>query len=203
LAKRHYRGTIQAQISELTRQRLFDVTLALYQEKPFDAITLNEIAERAGVTVQTILRHFRSKEGLLSALGTSFGDKVTQQRGEAPVGNIAGALNNLIDHYEIVGLISLRSLSLEGRFLQIDEFIKSGRDFHRAWVERVFAPFIARSKEGERGRLIAQLVTICDVYAWKLLRLDAVLTREQTELAMYEMLTALFEKKNLLSERET
>lgn len=203
MAKRHYRGTIQAQISELTRQRLFDVTLALYQEKPFDAVTLNEIAEGAGVTVQTVLRHFRSKEGLLSAIGTSFGEKVTQQREEAPIGNIAGALNNLIDHYETVGLISLRSLSLEGRFLQIDEFIKSGQEFHHRWVERVFAPFIARSKEGERGRLIAQLVTLCDVYTWKLLRLDAGLTREQTELAMYEMLIALFEKKNLLFERET
>jgi AcrR family transcriptional regulator len=203
MAKRHYRGTVQAQISELTRQCLCDAALALYQEKPLDAITLKEIAERAGVTVQTILRHFQSKEGLFAVVATSLEEKVTQQREVAPVGDITGALNNLIDHYESVGLISLRSLTLEGRFLQIDETLKIGREYHRRWVERVFAPFIVRSEESERGRLIAQLVTLCDVYTWKLLRFDAVLTREQTELAMYEMLSALFEKKNLLSEGES
>ncbi len=200
--KRRYRGTVQAEVAELTRQRLFEATIALYVEFPLDQITLNQVAERAGVTVQTILRHYKTKEGLIYAVAKHLGEEITQQRDEAPVGDIQGALKNLMEHYESVGRIPLRSLALEGRFPEIDEFLKEGRTYHRAWVERVFAPFIVRAGEIDRERLIAQLVTLCDVYTWKLLRLDIGLTREQTELAIYEMLTALLGKKNLLIEGE-
>jgi AcrR family transcriptional regulator len=198
--KRHYRGTVQAEVAELTRQRLFEATIALYVEYPLDQITLNQVAERAGVTVQTILRHFKSKEGLIYAVASQLSKKVTQQRDEAPVGDIRGALKNLIEHYETVGRIPLRSLALEGRFPEIDSFLNEGRAYHRRWVERVFAPFIMRAREIDRERLIAQLVALCDVYTWKLLRLDTGLTQEQTELAMYEMLIALLDKKKLLVE---
>jgi hypothetical protein len=45
-----------------------------------------------------------------------------------------------------------------------------------------------------RRRRLAQLVAICDVYVWKLLRRDARLSRKQTELALIEMLTPLIEE---------
>jgi len=203
VAKRRYRGTVQAEVAELTRQRIFETVKALYLEHLMEDVTLKLIAERAGVTVQTILRHFESKEGLISAVTQYFRDEVRRQRNDAPVGDIAGTLNNLMEHYETVGQIALRMLALEGHSPETDASLKGGRSTHRQWVERVFAPFIARAEETDRERLIAQLVTICDVYTWKLLRLDAGLTREETELAMVEMLTALFEQKNLLTERET
>lgn len=202
-AKRRYRGTVQAEVAELTRQRLFGATIALYLEFASDDITLNQIADHAGVTVQTILRHFKTKQGLFDAVTRHHGEKISQQRDEAPVGDIAGALKNLMEHYETVGRIPLRSLALEGRSPEIDRLLERGRAYHRAWVERVFAPFIMRAEETDRERLIAQLVTLCDVYTWKLLRLDIGLTRDQSELAMYEMLTALLGKKNLLAEGGT
>jgi hypothetical protein len=39
--------------------------------------------------------------------------------------------------------------------------------------------------------LLAQLVTVCDVYTWKLLRRQAGLSREQTALAIRELLRPL------------
>jgi hypothetical protein len=36
---------------------------------------------------------------------------------------------------------------------------------------------------------MAQFVAICDVYTWKLLRLDAGLSRRQAAVALVEMLT--------------
>lgn len=199
-AKRQYRSTVQAEVAELTRQRLHEATLALYIEFPLDQITLNQVAERAGVTVQTILRHYKNKEGLIYAVGKKLGDEIFQQRDAAPVGDLEGLLANLMEHYESIGRISLRSLGLEGRTAEIDEFLREARTYHRNWVKRVFEPYIARAEVDEQEILIAQLVVICDVYTWKLLRLDSGLTREQTELALYEMITALLEKKNLLLE---
>jgi AcrR family transcriptional regulator len=201
--KRPYRGTVQAEVAELTRQRIHDATLRLFLELPFDQITLNLVAERADVTVQTILRHFKSKEGLVYATARKLGDAVIQQRDAAPVGDIPGALQNLMEHYESVKLFALHSLNLEGHSAEIDEFLREGRLYHRNWVERVFAPFIERADSKERERLIAQLVALCDIYTWKLLRLDAGLTRAETEQAIYEMLTSLLEQKKLMSEGKT
>jgi hypothetical protein len=39
------------------------------------------------------------------------GERVTNQRSEAPVGDIAGAVEKLVDHYEERGESSLRLLS--------------------------------------------------------------------------------------------
>lgn len=198
--KRQYRSTVQAEVAELTRQRVHEATIALYVEFPLDQITLNQVAERAGVTVQTILRHYKNKEGLIYAVGKKLGEEIYHQRDAAPVGDVEGLLDNLMEHYESIGRISLRSLGLEGRTAEIDEFLREARTYHRNWVKRVFEPYIARADASEQEILIAQLVVICDVYTWKLLRLDSGLTREQTELALYEMITALLEKKNLLLE---
>src|SRR5262249_52553150 len=44
-----------------------------------------------------------------------------------------------------------------------------------------------------RQRRLAQLVAVCDVYTWKLLRRDAGLSRQQTELALAELLNPLSE----------
>jgi len=200
--KRQYRGTAQAEVAEITRQRIHNATLSLYLEFPLDLITLNQVAERAGVTVQTILRHFKSKEGLVYETAKKLGESIIQQRDAAPSGNIRGALDNLIEHYETVGQFPLRSLGLEGRSAEIDEFLREGRAYHRNWVIRVFAPFIARAEAADRDILTAQLVALCDIYTWKLLRIDSGLTREQTQQAIYEMITALLKSKSLFSEGE-
>ena len=43
------------------------VARALFAERPYDQVSLPAIAERAGVTVQTVLRRFGSKEDLFAA----------------------------------------------------------------------------------------------------------------------------------------
>jgi hypothetical protein len=47
-----------------------------------------------------------------------------------------------------------------------------GRADHRRWVQRQFAPQLARRSADEREALVDALVVACDVYVWKLLRRD-------------------------------
>jgi len=47
-----------------TRDRLGDALIALIQEKPFDAITVQQVLDRAGVGRSTFYAHFRDKEDL-------------------------------------------------------------------------------------------------------------------------------------------
>jgi hypothetical protein len=42
-----------------------------------------------------------------------------------------------------------------------------------------------------RERRLAQLVAVCDLSTWRLLRLDAGLSRRQTHLALLELLEPL------------
>jgi hypothetical protein len=120
-------------------------------------------------------------------------ERVGRQRGEAPVGDPARAVGVLVDHYEAMGDRVLRLLAEEERVPRLREIADRGRLVHREWCARVFAPVLAGRAGVERRRRLAQLVAICDVYTWKLLRRDAGLSRRQTELALVELLGPLLE----------
>ena len=53
-----------------TRQRILDSALALFSEHGYDGTTLQQIADRLGVTKAALYYYFRSKDDLLAALVT-------------------------------------------------------------------------------------------------------------------------------------
>ena len=59
--KRAYRMGARAEAAEETRRRIEGATVALFLERYLDQITLEDIAERAEVSVQTVLRHWRDR----------------------------------------------------------------------------------------------------------------------------------------------
>jgi AcrR family transcriptional regulator len=194
--KRPYRGHVQAEVRALTRQRIIAAAMALYAESWLDQITLEQVAQRAGVTIQTILRHFGTKEALIAAAGRQVNDAELLRRAEAPVADLDGVIAYVLDHYETQGDLVLRGLAQEGRYPVLSEFMEEGRVQHRAWVARAFGPALAQRSDGDRERLLAQLVAVCDVYTWKLLRRQAGLSREQTALALRELLLPLIAERS-------
>jgi AcrR family transcriptional regulator len=189
--KRPYRMRARAEAAAETGQRILEAVIELHRERFFDQVSLEDIAERAGVTVQTVLRRFGSKEQLIEAAADEGTRQVTHQRDQAPVGDIEGAVKNLMEHYEEWGETALRLLAQEERVPAFRSVTDAGRAFHYEWVERTFAPLLAKRTGMARRRLLAELVAICDVYFWKLLRRDLSLSREQTELAIRETILAL------------
>jgi AcrR family transcriptional regulator len=193
-ARRPYRMRARAESVAETGRRILQAAIDLGPELLSDQATLDDVATRADVTVQTVLRRFGSKEGLIVAAGEEVRERIWAQRGEAPVGDIPGAVGNLVEHYEEWGDNTLRMLAQEERYPAIRPYTDAGRAGHREWVERVFAPFLATRTGQDRERLVVELVAVCDLYVWKILRRDQGLGREQTELALVEMLTALVER---------
>jgi AcrR family transcriptional regulator len=176
---------------EARGHRILAAARALFVELPFEEVTLEAIAARAGVTLQTVLRRFGSKPRLVAAAAEKATAQVEAQRGQAPVGNHAAAVANLLEHYETWGEVALRLLAQEERFEEIATIAQRGRALHAAWVERVFAPDLARCPESSRSIRRAQLVAICDVYVWKLLRRDLGLSRAEVERAVLGLVGAL------------
>jgi AcrR family transcriptional regulator len=194
-ARRRYRGTAQAAVATLTHQRILAAALALAAEEWLDRITLEQVAARADVTVQTVIRHFGTKEGLFTAAAEDASLRALHRRGETPVGHVPAAIALLMDHYEEVGDRLVRLLAQEDSFPGLRAFTDAGRHAHREWVARTFAPFLTRRDGQERDRLVAQLVAVTDVTVWKLMRRDLGQDRQQTELALRELLRALLERE--------
>src|SRR5579859_5733998 len=101
--KRAYRGTVQAEVAALTAQRIIQAGLALFDEQWGETITLEQIAERAGVTTQTLLRHFGSKERLADAVSQEAFRLSQQQLIEPPSGDLATIAAGLVAYYDAGG----------------------------------------------------------------------------------------------------
>jgi AcrR family transcriptional regulator len=174
-----------------TAERILDAAVAVFWQRPVDDIPLEEVARRAGVSVQTVIRRFGGKDGLLAAAAERETERVRRQRDQAPVGDVAGAVRNLVDHYEQLGAGVLRLLAQEDRSPVLRALADQGRAYHAGWCERVFAPALEGLRGAERSRRLAQLVAVTDVLTWKLLRRDRHLSRRQTQLALIELLEPL------------
>jgi len=59
-----------------TKQRIFDVSVKLFSEKGYDAVSLREIAAEVGITNAAIYNHFNSKEAILNDIFAAFKRKL-------------------------------------------------------------------------------------------------------------------------------
>ncbi|HET7574880.1 MAG TPA: helix-turn-helix domain-containing protein [Solirubrobacterales bacterium] len=188
---RPYRMTARAEAVEATAEGILDATAEAFWERPTDTISLAEIARRAGTTKQTVLRHFDGKERLFAAAVERQFERARAERAEVRSGDVAGAVRVLVAHYERLGDGVVRLLAEEARSPALREIVERGRGVHAAWCGRTFAPALAGLAGADRSRRLAQLVAICDVYVWKVLRRDRGLGPRQTETAMLELLAPL------------
>jgi len=178
---------VRAQASEETGQRILATAQQLFGELLYDQVSLQAVADRAGVTVQTVLRRFTSKEQLFAAVTQWTSQQIRLARDQAPVGEVTGAVRNLIDTYERWGDHVLHRLTQEQRTPAIREVTEAGRRYHQAWVEHVFGPLLADGPAPERHQQLAQLVAVTDLYVWKVLRRDLRRSREETERAIRDL----------------
>jgi len=190
-AKRPYRMKVRAKAAEATRKKILDAVEVAFEELFYDEITLTEIAKRAGVSVQTVLRHFESKENLFVASYLHTGEKMGADRGPLPIGEPKKIVDDLVDHYERFGDRVLWLLAQEEREQILKHLADAGRLYHLQWCRQAFAPALAGLRGKTYERRLAQFVTATDIYVWKLLRRDRELSKPQTKLAMQELIEPL------------
>jgi AcrR family transcriptional regulator len=189
--RRPYRQGARAAAAAENTRRIVKAAEELFEERLYDQVSLADVAERAGVGLQTLIRRYPTKEELVRGVGDVVAPRIEAQRSAAPVGDVAGAVANLTEHYEQTGDMTLRLLAQEERVAAFADYTRSGRRMHREWTARVFAPLLEGLSRADRELRLAQLVAICDVYTWKLLRRDQRLSRARTERALTQMINGL------------
>lgn len=187
---RTYTQTARAASAEETRLRILRAAFTLQTERLTSEISLEDVAARAGVSVQTVLRRCGSRAALIQESLAFAIDEVSEER-RAPVGDVPAAMRVLLDHYELRGDFALLMLAQESTHDHIRRMSDAGKDMHRGWVEGVFAPYLAPLTPARREELTDLLVVATDVYAWKLLRGDRGLSRKDTEHRITTLVTAL------------
>ena len=191
VGRRPYRMGARAEAAEATARRVLDVALRLFTDNPYDDVSLELVAADAGVSKRTVLRRFGSKEALFGEAMTMARDEMIAHRQAAPIGDVQGAVANIIAQYETWGMNRLRLLAQEDRIPLIAEWVQGGREWHWGWVEQVFAPQLRGLRGGERNRRVAALVVLTDVFTWRLLRLDLKLSRADTERTLVDLINRM------------
>jgi AcrR family transcriptional regulator len=165
---------------ERTRGRILQAAYETWLERPYDQVTLDAVAASAGVSRQTILRHFGSKEDLAVAV-VAWQRPIEEDARAADPGDTATAVRRLVDRYEAMGDANVRILELEGRVAPVDLLLAEARASHRGWIERTFAPWVGAVRGARREELVQALYAATDVTVWKLLRRDLDGSRARVE----------------------
>jgi AcrR family transcriptional regulator len=189
--KRTYTQTARADAARETGDRILAAALTAFLASTYDDVTLEKVASDAGVTVQTVLRRFGSKEGVAWALADGVEADQLSNRNPTRPGDIGDTVAHLVRDYETNGDTLMHLLRQEVRVAPIADMIDQGRRHHEGWCKRVFAPWLESRTGVDRKRLLATLIATCDVYTWYLLRRQRGLSRRQTELALTELLEGL------------
>ena len=189
-ATRTYVMTARAESVARTRERILRAFIGLASRGPMAAISLAAVASDAGVSVQTVLRQFGSRDGLIDAAVERAHQQIVTER-TVPDDDIPAALSALVDSYETGGDASILLLGQESSDPRAARIATQGRTFHRTWVENVFTRQLGDATGPEREEMIDMLVIATDVYTWKLLRRDRGLTRDVVQKRMVKLAEAV------------
>ena len=142
----------RADAVEASRERIARAALARFIAEPYDAVTIASVAKDAGVSHQTVLNHFTSKEGLFTAATERFGADVMKLRGERTGHDAASAVALAVEQYEATGDGNVRLAMLDDRIPAVKAALDFGRATHQAWLAEVFADRLPSAAARARPR---------------------------------------------------
>jgi AcrR family transcriptional regulator len=125
-------GSLSARKREITRHRLASVAAQLVGEGGLAGVTVEHIAERAGVGRATFFRYFRSKEDAIAeGMTAHWLDRITAAVAEQPPGlsaadavigafeNLAGGFGGITDQVRDLATLTRSSPALNAWTLQV------------------------------------------------------------------------------------
>ncbi len=184
---RPYAQSRRALSTAATRARLLEATADLLREAPAQGVTLRAVADRAGSTEPTLLRHFAGKDALVAA---ALGEALAAVRAARPRvdGEPRVAARVLASEYESnTALLRAAEAALPGARAQLEP----ARRLHRDWLARTFTRTLSPLPPVVHRRRLAQLVAVSAPGPWRTLRDTEQLGPVQAEAALVELLRAL------------
>jgi AcrR family transcriptional regulator len=161
IVKRRYRSPLRQAHAEQTRQRILDAGLALFAERGYPGTSVAQVADAAGVSVETIYASVGSKRGIIDALLAQIDPESIAADARAEVARRGGTPRAVL---ETVAHLSARFWSEHGTLVGVLRSGVGDPEIGEAWLERQEA----------RHRLLESLFG-----PWPASALRPGLTREQ------------------------
>jgi AcrR family transcriptional regulator len=193
--QRQYKQVARAQAQEQTRDALIDAATGEFFEGNWLKASLESLSSKAGVTKQTLLRHFGSKDGLLMQALMRGAAQARDQRWSTPTDDIAGAVDNVLDHYDAWGERSMRMGSWQSGPTMLALISHGARQFHYDWIEYAFGQWLEALSDEAHARRRAALIVICDVQTWWILSHDLGLPRSDVHAILTDLVERLVAEK--------
>jgi AcrR family transcriptional regulator len=89
LWKRHAGKACRLKKQEVVRQEIWNAAIDLFHSAGFDAITVEQIASRAGVSRRTFFRYFSSKEDVLASAVKNYVEAITGDTSDSSAFDVA------------------------------------------------------------------------------------------------------------------
>jgi AcrR family transcriptional regulator len=188
---RAYNMLARADAVEKRRRRVIEAAMDLFAQRPFDLVSLADVASASGIALATVVRHFETKEQLFADAVAAARQVLDPQTDTMPENDPAAWVQRGLEAYERFGDVIVRLIAQEDRVSAIREVTEHGRKQHAKGIKRAFSGVLGRLSGRRRKVRFAQLMAVTDVLLWKLLRRDLGLSRGETEQAMAEIIESL------------
>lgn len=169
--KRTYRLGARAESTRRTREAILDAAVRAFGDRWFDEVTLGDVAREAGVSQQTVVNHFGSKEDLyLVGIAERWAPRIARLRSQVVVGDLDSVVHIAFEGYEQSGVGTLRALALADRSATLAGIVGAGGTAHHEWVAGALAPLLTDLDDTARRRTIRLCAVALDVRTWEQLR---------------------------------
>ena len=195
MAKRAYELGSRAEAMRATRERILDVVAELFIPRWFDEVTIADVARRSGVSSQTVVNHFGSKEQLyLAGVAERVGPGIEAVRAKAVPGDLDSIVETACEDYETTGDGTVRLMAVAARSDELAVVVEHGSASHHAWIEHCFAPWLDKLPLADRRHKHILISAILDVTTWHTLRRREGLSIAKTGQALRDILGPLIER---------
>lgn len=186
---RSYAQTARRDQTESRRRQMIDAVFALMDRGSFGAVTLQGVADEAGVSLRTVTRHFGSKEELLR-LSMAEAREAEETNREVPVGDIDAVCRVLADRYETMAEYIYRMGDVELTYSWLSEWVQMARRSHLEWLAEAFAPWLPPEGPQRDDRLMC-LFSATEVRSWWAIRQRFGYSVERARSVMQHQIEAL------------
>lgn len=195
--RRAYRSPLRQRQAERTRELILEAFASQIAEEGLRDFTIPQVAKRAGVSLQTVWRHFPSREALADGLEEWLLDLVNPPIPQKP-GDFERYIQSVFKDFEEHAPL----------FLAVIHWRLSGRMARRKRGERVkafgkaLAPITSNLDPSEARSAHAAISHLCSVLTWKTLKEESGLTAKEAAASVLwavQTLIADLERRNGLA----
>lgn len=186
---RAYTQTTRSDQTLARRRRIIEAVFTLIDRGSLGDVTLQGVAEEAGVSLKTVTRHFGSKEELLRQSMAEARSEEEHNR-EVQVGDLDAICRVLAQRYETMAEHIYRMGDAELTYPWLSDWVQMARESHLEWLGEVLAPWLPGRGREREDRLMC-LFSATEIRSWWTIRRRFGYSPERARTVMMRQLVAL------------